>query len=236
MDIIGFLHGLFMSSGTPTSPGVTATTPRGILSLLPQAIKAVAPSLSDTEVQAWAAAFVGPMTKAEINTPRRAAAFLGNMAVESGDFKAASENLNYSSQRLVQVWPNRFPSINAATPFAHNPQALANKVYNGRMGNEIGSDDGWRFRGGGPMQLTGRVNYTKFAESVNMTPEAAADYVRTKEGGAASACWYWSANKINAKADAWDLEAVTQAINGGQTGAAEREENAETDLKVFGGS
>jgi putative chitinase len=85
-------------------------------------------------------------------------------------FAPVEENLNYSAKRLTQVWPSRFPSIAAATPYANNPQKLANKVYGGRMGN-VAPDDGWRYRGRGFVQITGRDNYAKYGLADN--PDAA---------------------------------------------------------------
>lgn len=89
-----------------------------------------------------------------------------------GRFSAVTENLNYSAKRLTQVWPSRFPTIAAATPFANNPQALANKVYGGRMGN-TGPNDGFRYLGRGLVQITGKDNYRKYGLENN--PEAAAE-------------------------------------------------------------
>lgn len=226
MTFFELLHSLF---------GNASTAPTGILSVLPQAIQAVAPDLAASDVKAWADAFAAPMEKAQINTPKRCAAFLGQMAVETGGFKAKVENLNYSAQRLTQVWPSRFPSIEDATPYAHNQKALADKVYNGRMGNVMGTDDGYNFRGGGPIQLTGRSAYAAFGATVGKSAEDAAVYVQTPAGGAASACWYWTTRNLNPLADAWDIDGITQKVNGGMTGADQRSEFSDEELKVFGG-
>lgn len=84
--------------------------------------------------------------------------FLSQILHESNRLEAMQENLNYSAERMTEIWPGRFPTIDAAAPYARNPEALANKVYAGRMGN-VEPGDGWRFRGRGPIQLTGRDNY-----------------------------------------------------------------------------
>lgn len=101
-----------------------------------------------------------------IDTERKWAVFLGNLSHESGSFSKVEESLYYSAKRLRQVWPSRFKTASSARRVAKNPPALANHVYNGRMGNRPGSNDGWAYRGRGLIQLTGRSNYLKFG---NMT-------------------------------------------------------------------
>ena len=103
-----------------------------------------------------------PLSKAfakyDISTPLRQAAFIGQCAHESNNFKTLEENLNYRPETLMKVWPSRFPDLATADKYAHNPQALANKVYAGRLGNNQ-ENDGWNFHGRGLIQLTGRENY-----------------------------------------------------------------------------
>jgi putative chitinase len=94
-----------------------------------------------------------------IDTSLLIAHVMAQISHECGAGTEVIENLNYSAQRMCQVWPSRFKTVSAAAPFAHNPQALANKVYNGRMGNRTGSNDGWNFRGRGATQTTGRDGY-----------------------------------------------------------------------------
>src|SRR5256885_1044045 len=96
-----------------------------------------------------------------ITTPLRLAHFLAQILHESGGLTIAEENLDYSARRMTQVWPRRFPTLADAAPYAHNPRTLAAKVYNGRMGNRPGSDDGYSYRGRGLMQTTGRENYAR---------------------------------------------------------------------------
>ena len=101
------------------------------------------------------------------------AAILSEAYHETGAaMQPVSENLNYSAQRLTQVWPKRFPTLSAAKPYANNPQRLANKVYGGRLGNN-GPDDGWLYRGRGLAQITGKANYAKFG--IAGTPEKASE-------------------------------------------------------------
>ena len=106
---------------------------------------------------AWAGPLNAAMERFEINTPPRVAAFLAQVAHESGELARLVENLNYTAARLVAVWPTKFPTVEAAQPYERNPERLANRVYAKRLGNgDTASGDGWRFRGRGLIQLTGR--------------------------------------------------------------------------------
>ena len=186
------------------------------LAKLPAALRVVAPHLRDHDVDSWYTTLVEPMRSSGIVTVNRAAAFLGQCAVESGGFLTLEENLHYSADRLCAVWPARFviPTSAQARACAMNPEALANAVYGGRLGN-VKQDDGWLFRGGGLIQLTGRANYQRFATAVGLqTAEAAAGYARTPKGAAVSACWFWSTGALNALADAWSITLAGARING----------------------
>jgi putative chitinase len=103
-----------------------------------------------------------------ITSPLVLAHIMAQISHECGAGHDVIENLNYSAQRMTQVWPSRFKTVADAEPYAHNPQALANKVYNGRMGNQIGSDDGWNFRGRGASQTTGRDGYERVAKATGL--------------------------------------------------------------------
>ena len=105
--------------------------------------------------------------KYDLDTPKRQAAFIGQCAVESANFTRLQENLNYSAQRLTQVWPSRFPNISMAEPYANNPEKLADFVYAGRMGN-LQDGDGWKFHGRGLIQLTGRENYANCGSGIGV--------------------------------------------------------------------
>ena len=106
----------------------------------------------------------GVFQKYGVTTPLLVAHVMAQISHECGAGTEVIENLNYSAARMMQVWPSRFPSLASAKPYAGNARALANRVYNGRMGNVIGSDDGWNFRGRGPVQTTGREGYQRLAE------------------------------------------------------------------------
>lgn len=153
-----------------------------------------------------------------INTPKRVAMFLGQLLVESDDLTSFREGMFYRTpERLMQVWPSRFPTLEFAKQYVENPQKLANYVYSNRMGNGgPESNDGWNMRGTGWIQLTGRDNITNFAKYINQTPEEAALYMGTAQGAAQSACWFWDKNGINRLADFGSLDAVSDAVNLGR--------------------
>src|ERR1700722_6560573 len=134
------------------------------------ALMAVAPHLAADNRAAWVAALAGPLLKAGITTPRCVAAFLGQCAVESAGFRSMEEDLSYSAARLCVVWPTRFPTVEAAEACALQPEVLANRVYANRLGNgDEASGDGWRFRGRGLIQVTGRAAYQRFARAMNLS-------------------------------------------------------------------
>jgi putative chitinase len=211
------------SASSPQPPG------------LDRALRAVAPHLTDAERGAWVAALAEPLLKAGITTPRCVAAFLGQCAEESGGLRDLEEDLSYSATRLCQVWPNRFPTAAAAESCALQPEVLANRVYANRMGNgDEASGDGWRFRGRGLFQITGRIAYEHFAQAMNMTLDQAVDHAATQAGAADSAAWFWTANRLNALANTWSIDLLTRKINGGTAGAAERSRLCEAALHAIG--
>jgi putative chitinase len=154
---------------------------------------------------------------------------MSQCAHESRDFTALEENLNYSVDALNRVFPRYFGSGKQnAIDFARNPEKIANYVYMdinrtkaGALGNTQ-SGDGWRFRGRGIKQLTGRNNYAAFGKTVGMTAEQAADYVATPKGAIESACWFWNIRRLNTVADADDIVRMTKIINGGDIGLTDR--------------
>lgn len=150
-------------------------------------------------------------------TRLRLAHFLSQCAAETGGFSALEENLNYSAKRLTQVWPKRFKTLDAAAPFAMNPEALANKTYGFRMGNSQ-PGDGWRFRGRGIKMLTGRDNYTLFAAKTKLDLVKNPDLAADPHFSVLIACEFWKVNNIFPFADTDNLQRVTIAINGGLIG------------------
>jgi putative chitinase len=198
-------------------------------------LAAVAPHLTPAERSDWVKALSAPLRRAAVTTPRRVAAFLGQCAVESGGFRTLEEDLAYSAPRLCQVWPNHFPDQAAARACAFQPEALADVVYANRLGDgPPGSGDGWRFRGRGLIQITGRSAYERFAKSMGMTLDQAVEHAATHGGAADSAAWFWGANDLNKLADAWTLEKLTRAVNGGLLGATERSRLCAAALQAIG--
>jgi putative chitinase len=165
------------------------------------------------------------MEKFQINTPLRLAHFLAQCGHESGGFKATQENLNYSADGLKKIFPKYFPG-NIAESYARNPEKIASKVYGGRMGNGgEETKEGYKFRGRGYIQLTGKENYTSFAKSIGEDTVANPDLVATKYA-LASAGWFFSKNGLNAIADKGADDAtvtsVTKRVNGGTIGLPDR--------------
>lgn len=150
-----------------------------------------------------------------ITTPLRIAHFMAQICVETGGLKAIEENLRYSAHRLMKVWPSRFRTLAAAKPYANNPKALALKVYGGRNGNRVGTDDGWTYRGSGFLQNTGLTNFKLAGYADN--PDA----LRTPGPGFRAAVDYWTKHNLNRLADRDDLRAVRKAVNGGDHGLSE---------------
>lgn len=163
------------------------------------------------------------LAKYDIVTPRELAHFLAQCSEESQAGAATEENLHYSAARLREVWPRRFPSIRAAAPFAHNPRLLADRVYNGRMGNAAGSDDGWNFRGRGLIQITGRSNYEALAKVTGVDLVGHPELASAPHSALEVAGGFWKRAGANGLASRDDIVAVTRAVNGGLTGLAERE-------------
>tara|TARA_B110000503_G_scaffold142685_1_gene240350 strand:+ start:1832 stop:2461 length:630 start_codon:yes stop_codon:yes gene_type:complete len=183
----------------------------------------------------WYEAMLEVLPKYEINTPERVAGFLAQTGHESNKYKALSENLNYSSKALDSVFGKYFKRAGRdATEYHRQPEKIANVVYANRMDNgDTESGDGWRYRGGGILQLTGKSNYTKFGESVNLTPKEATYFVRTKSGALESACWFWTTNNLNESCDSKDILTMTKRINGGTNGLEDRTKHWEHALKLF---
>jgi putative chitinase len=209
------------------------------MSLLTEAqLAAMIPT--NKEVAAWCEELNKALPKYDITTDQRIAGFISQCAHESMDFNAMSENLNYREETLNKVFPRYFgPGKRNAAEYAKNPEKIANYVYmdefrTSKLGNTQ-PGDGWRFRGRGLKQLTGRDNYTRFAKDYDMTAEEAAVWVETKKGALASALWFWNTNKLNAVADTGNVAALTKKINGGDIGLADRQARYAKAMAALGG-
>lgn len=172
----------------------------------------------------WYASLEAAMRKHGINTPQRQAHFLAQILHESGGLKSLEENLNYSAGRLVQVWPRRFDAASAAK-YAGKPEAIANRVYGGRLGNGAeSSGDGWRYRGRGLIQLTGRANYTAYSKAAGVDAVGNPHLLVAPTFAADAAGWFWAARGLNEIADTGDIQAVTRRVNGGYNGLEDRQQ------------
>lgn len=152
--------------------------------------------------------------------------FLANVIQESGEFEHKTENMYYRAETIVRTWPSRFKNVAAAAPYAKNPKALANLVYGGRMGNKPGTDDGWNFRGGGFIGLTGRYVYNEFRIYKHFnTVEETAEYVRGSDYGALdSALWFFCVLKdLMDEAERDEFIGIVKEINGGTIGLKDRQ-------------
>lgn len=190
-------------------------------------------------VNEWHEALAQLLPEYQIDTPKRIAAFVAQCAHESADFTTLKENLNYRADSLVKVFKKYFPTLDLARQYASLPnkqEAIANRVYANRMGNgPEESGDGWKYCGRGLIQLTGKDNYTWFAESLGISVDEAVEYLQTFEGAVQSACWFWEINNLNRFADVGDIVGLTKAINGGTTGLEDRQKQYTRALRVLGG-
>jgi putative chitinase len=184
----------------------------------------------------WYEALCKILPDYDINTAPRVAAFLAQTAHESGGYKALKENLNYRAVTLRKVFPKYFPTDELANAYAQKPEMIANRVYGGRMGNgDEHSGDGFRYCGRGLIQLTGKDNYTRFAESIETPVEELPEFLATFEGAIQSACWFWETTNLNQYADNGDILTMTKRINGGTIGLEDRKNHYAHAMHVLQG-
>ena len=171
----------------------------------------------------------------EINTPLRICHFLAQVIHESGHLKANSENLNYSAQALSRVFPKYFPSNSLAEEYERKPEKIANRVYADRLGNgNEESGDGWKYRGRGLIQSTGKTNYKECGKALGIDLVSNPDLiVNDPTVNIKSACWFWSKHNLNSLADKDDITAITKKINGGTNGLTDRKNNLNCCKHVF---
>jgi predicted chitinase len=200
----------------PMPPPAVALDGGGALTA---AMKAVCPQ-ANTAV--WVPALVSAFEKFDFSNNRRRAAAMGQFLVEAGpELNEIVEDLNYSAARACQVWPALFPTPAAAEPYCADQRQFADFVYANVNGNgDAASGDGYRFRGRGLIQLTGRNEYAAFGRAIGRTPEQAADFCDTTDGAVFSGCWYLASNGCLPLADQWDIDAITRRVNGDAMEAA----------------
>lgn len=206
-------------------------------------ILASAAGISLTAATAWAPALTAAMEKFSINTPRRQAAFIAQVAHESNGFESLVENLNYRSDKLVGVFGAQRISQALADQLGRtdarkaNQEGIANAVYGGVWGKaNLGNfepGDGWKFRGRGLIQLTGRMNYDNAGKALGLDLVNKPDQVATPDVAAMTAAWFWNKKNLNGFADIASTKAITKAINGGDLGLADREARYASALQVL---
>ncbi|MGU1251554.1 glycoside hydrolase family 19 protein [Pseudomonas aeruginosa] len=163
-----------------------------------------------------------------ITSPVRVAAFLAQVGHESAHLTRLVENLNYSARGLAATWPSRYRGTGGkpnalALNLARHAEAIANNTYANRNGNgDESSGDGWRFRGRGLLQITGRRNYRTVGDSLGLPLEIEPELLEQPEHAASSSAWWWAAHGLNGLADRCEFAAITRRINGGMNGQAER--------------
>ena len=207
--------------------------------MIPQTRHIVAAGVKQATAEKWTDAVVAACQEFGINTPQRIAGFLSQCAHESGGFERLQENLNYSADGMAGIWPKRFAVMgpdgkpvkkdgkNQPNKFAlalhRKPEMIANVVYANRMGNgPIESGEGWKFRGRGLKQLTGKSNHAECGNELGVNLVDNPDLLLEPTYAARSAAWFWQKNKCNTFADVGDIEGLTKRINGGLIGIADR--------------
>ena len=189
--------------------------------------------LSPTAARRFAAPLNAACERFGITTPARIAAFVAQCRVESAGFTQLEESLFYRDHdRLARIFPSRIKSIAAAQGLVRNPQALANVVYAGRLGNgDTASGDGWRFRGRGLKQLTGRANYTEAAHALGRPYVEQPGLVAEDADACLTAAWFWHKSRCSDLADSWQLDEITRRVNGpGMLQARERRSYADAAI------
>lgn len=190
------------------------------------------------EPEFWYNAMYQYLPQFGITTAARVAGFIAQGQHESADFTILQENLNYSAPGLRRIFPKYFPDDATAMQYQRKPEMIANRVYGGRMGNgPEASGDGFKFRGRGVLQLTGRANYTQCSRDLfgDDTLANDPDLVRTPEYAIITACWFWYKNKLNEICDKGDIVLLSKRINGGTIGLEDRIKHWNDALDVFEG-
>ena len=211
--------------------------------------KLIAAGVKANVAETWLPFVQQACDRYQINTKNQEAAFIAQCAHESGGFTMLEENLNYSAATMSVVWPKRFAELgpdgkpkkdkgkNIPNKFAlalhRKPELIANTVYSGRMGNgPLESGEGWKYRGRGLKQLTGKDNYTRCGSAIGVDLVADPDLLLKPKDAALSAAWFWHTNKCGPIAESGDFKALTVKINGGTIGLEDRERRYRSVLAV----
>lgn len=197
-------------------------------------LQKIAPKTKSTNLQQFVQPLNDIIEHYELNTPGRLAAFLAQTAHESGGFNAIKENLNYSARGLMVTFKKYFPTEELAKQYERQPEKIANRVYANRMGNgPESSGDGWKYRGRGLIQLTGKINYTRISKDLEISLDECQQFLETAEGAVISAAWFWDQNNLNKFCDNGDFIMLTKRINGGTIGLADRKHHYEIALELL---
>jgi putative chitinase len=193
----------------------------------------------NVQYEHWYAALLENLPEYEVNTLPRVAAFMAQTAHESMNYTRLHENLNYRAASLVAQWPSHFSREDAAR-MEHNQEAIANRAYCDRLGNgPEESGDGWKYKGRGIIQLTGKDTYAHCSEALYDDAQYLLDNPEIVETdmdiAVAAACWYWELNALNVLADKGDIKTMTRRINGGYIGLDERIAKYNEYLKILKG-
>ncbi len=208
-----------------------------------------AAGVSQELAERWLPHVQSALARFNINTPMQVAGWIAQCAHESAGFKTLVENLNYSADTMAAVWPTRFAVLgpdkkpvkvkgkNQPNKFAlalhRQPEAIANTVYSNRMGNgTIESGEGWKFRGRGLKQLTGKSNHIQASRGLGVDLVTNPDLLLEPQWAALSAAWFWAENKCGPIADSGDFVALTKRINGGTIGLEDRQKRYKAVLAV----
>lgn len=182
----------------------------------------------------WLQPLNDTFAKYGIDTPKRQAAFIGQCGHESNSFKVLEENLHYSAQALMRVWPSRFDQA-TADKYANNPEMIANKVYGGRadLGNTQ-DGDGWKFHGRGVIQLTGQSNYQVCGDALGQSFTTQPELLLEPQWACMSAGWFWNRKQLNLLADDENWTTMTKRINGGTLGLDDRINRIHKAMDILG--
>lgn len=203
-------------------------------SITAEQLRQIVPTLSDSKCREYLPYLLKIMSEFEINTPLRVATFIAQTAHESGGYITLIENLNYSAQRLLQVFPRKFTQATAIN-YDRQPQKIANYLYANKIGNgDETSGDGWRYKGRGVVQVTGRGNYKACGVELGLDLIAFPELLEQSLNAFRSAGWYWKSRNCNSFADRGDFIGLTKAINGGLNGLDDRKAYYARAKSVFG--
>lgn len=238
--MLNFIKNIFTGnkseSPQASAPIPTIATPvvqqeKTLIFLTPEKLKTIIHN--NVDYQEWYKLLLEYLPQFEIDTIERVSHFLANCAHESSDFKILQENLNYSKDRLLAVFPKYFNNSNS-DKYANKPIAIASRIYANRMGNGAEeSKEGWRFRGRGLIQLTGKNAYNSFSKYIGKPLEDTCNYLLTKEGALLGSLFFWKTTNINKIADTTDVQKVRRAVNGGLIGISDVTARYNTIKKIL---